>query len=153
MLPGDRVLCIFVKNQSVGFTFKEWPLHVTIVPWFRIDIASVDLAEQLISVYVGHATFKVLVSEEKEFGYKHFKTVNIVNAPELYRLEGQTRRFLNYHKAWIVDEADKTRRNYAPHVSMINSKRLHAGDEFFCDRVSIVIQCAGYKQIDGEILL
>jgi len=40
MLPGDRLICAFVSERKVGATFRLWPLHVTIVPWFRLNAAT-----------------------------------------------------------------------------------------------------------------
>jgi 2'-5' RNA ligase len=145
-------MCAFVKKQSVGATFKDWPLHLSIVPWFRLKISSLELANELHEHYVGSQPFQVNVLQEAQFGYKKKKTVNIVDTPELRRLEGQTRRLLHTHKAWIVDEADKTR-NFHPHVTTQKTKRAHEGDSFKCDCLYIVSQHGDFKQIDCEVIL
>jgi 2'-5' RNA ligase len=152
MLPGDRLICAFVKSQPIGSIFKDWPLHITIVPWFRLDTSSPRLAEQLSEHYIGSNAFRVDVLKETQFGYKKLKVVNLVAAPELIRLEGQTRRLLHSHKAWVVDEADKTRKGFRPHVTALNTGRVHEGDSFECDRLYIVSQHGDFKQIDSQII-
>lgn len=153
MLPGDRLLCAFVEKQAVGFMFKDWPLHITIVPWFRLDITSPQLAKQLKENYIGGTAFKVTTLDEAQFGYRKTKIVNLVAAPELMKLEGQTRRLLHAHKAWVVDEADKTRRGFRPHVTALSAGRAYEGDSFSCDRLYIVSQHGDFKQIDSVIML
>ena len=153
MLPGDRLICAFVKKQPIGSTFSDWPLHITIVPWFRLNIPSSQLAEQLKVHYIGSDAFRVTVLEETQLGYKRRKVVNLVAAPELMKLEGQTRRLLHAHKAWVVDEADKTRSGFHPHVTALNIGRVREGDNFKCDRLYIVSQHGHFKQIDNEVIL
>lgn len=153
MLPGDRLICAFVKEQSAGSLFTDWPLHITIVPWFRLDISSTQLAEQLKKHYISSRSFRITVLDEAQFGYRKTKVVNLVAAPELMKLEGQTRRLLHAHKAWVVDEADKTRRGFRPHVTVLSAGRVHEGGRFNCDRLYIVSQHGDFKQIDSVIML
>lgn len=153
MLPGDRLICTFVTEQSAGSIFTDWPLHITIVPWFRLDISSTQLAKQLKKHYIGSNTFKVNVLDKVQFGYRKPKVVNLVTAPELMKLEGQTRRLLHAHKAWVVDEADKTRHGFRPHVTVLSTGRVHEGDSFSCDRLYIVSQHGNFKQVDSVVML
>lgn len=151
-MPGDRLVCAFVDNQPKGTQFKDWPPHVTIVPWFRLDTSSARLADQLQNAYVGSGAFHIAVLEEIQLGYKKHKLANLLAAPELMKLEGQTRRLLHARKAWVVDEADKTRRGFRPHVTVLNTGRVHQGDSFSCDRLYIVSQHGDYKRVDSVII-
>lgn len=152
MKPGDRMICIFVNDIPIGTTFTEWPLHVTIVPWFRLDTPSSDLAKQLQKHYIGSKPFQINVLQETQLGYKKRKTVNSIEAAELNRLEGQTRRLLHSYKTWIVDEADKTRK-FHPHITAQKSNRIHEGDIIKCDRLYVISQHGDFKQIDSEVIL
>jgi len=153
MLPGDRLVVAFVEQQPTGAIFTDWPLHIIIVPWFRLDISSTQLAEQLQKNYIGSNSFRVTVLDEVQLGYEKTKAVNLVASLELMKLEGQTRRLLHSHKAWVVDEADKTRRGFRPHVTVLSTGRLHEGDSFNCDRLYIVSQHGDFKQIDSVVIL
>jgi 2'-5' RNA ligase len=116
-------------------------------------MSSDELASQLKRAYVGSTEFQVHVHGEAQFGYKKRKTVNVVEASELMKLEGQTRRTLHAHKAWVVDEADKTRGKFRPHVTAQSTMRVHEGDTFGCDKLYIVEQKGDYKQISSEVSL
>jgi len=153
MLPGDRLIAAFIKDQSTGAVFTDWPLHITVVPWFRLDISSPQLAAQLQEHYIGSDNFEVAVLDEVQLGYKKTKVVNLVAALELMKLEGQTRQLLHAHKAWVVDEADKTRRGFRPHVTAQSADRVHEGDSFTCGRLYIVSQRGDFKQIDSVVML
>lgn len=153
MQPGDRLICALVVPRPPGYRFKDWPLHVTIVPWFRVGMSSEELAEDLRKQLVGSKPFVVAVGAEARFGYKERKQVNLVAAPLLMRLEGQTRRFLHAQEAWVVDEADQTRRGFRPHVTVQKNDRLQTGDTFQCDRLYVVAQHGGYKELEAEIIL
>jgi len=58
---------------------------------------------------------------------KKHKTVHLVAATELKKLEGQTRRLLHSHKTWIVDEADKTRNGFRPHITVPSTGQVFEG--------------------------
>jgi len=47
MLPGDRLLCLLLDGGQPGDRFRHWPLHVTIMPWFRLPDSSAQLARGL----------------------------------------------------------------------------------------------------------
>lgn len=153
MKLGDRLLCIFIQSQSVNDTFKEWPVHLTLLPWFRINKSSDELAILLNETFVGCTAFQITIKNEAQFGYKQAKIVNLAEAPELYRLEGQARRLLHKYKAWVVDEADKTRKHFRPHITVLKTGRMHEKDTFSCDRIFIVSQQVDFKRIDAEIKL
>lgn len=153
MQPGDRLVCALIEQKPVGYRFKQWPLHITIVPWFRLAAESSQIATGLKQSLVGSKAFRATVGKKDQFGYKKRKQVNLVVAPELMRLEGQTRRFLHSHKAWVVDEADKTRRSFRPHITAQSDEQAHEGDSFRCDRVYVVVQRGEYKEIENEIVL
>src|SRR5437868_1391450 len=140
MQPGDRLICAFISPATIGTKFKDWPLHVTVVPWFRLDLGTAKLAKELEVHFIISKPFKIDVQAEAQLGYKQRKTVNLVAAPELMILEGQTRQFLHAQRAWIVDEADKTRRGFRPHVTHLEAGRLHEGESFLCDQLYIVEQ-------------
>ncbi len=147
MQKGDRLLCAFIKPQDQGYTFSDWPLHVTLIPWFRLDLSSNTLATELRDGFIGSKTFQVNVQGEANFGYKKRKQVNLALSPDLMKLEGQSRRMLHRHHAWVVDEADHTRRGYHPHVTVQKNSRLQEGDIFKCDKLYIVEQRVEYKEV------
>jgi hypothetical protein len=150
--PGDRLVCAFIDSFEIGHQFRSWYLHVTVVPWFRLEQPSDKLATEFEQSLRGVASFKVLMDDETRFGRN--KLVNLVAQPTPFmEVEKRVRSVLKPHGAWLVDETTKVARAYRPHVTEQASGRLHAGDSFECDRLYIVEQKGGYKEITAIIQL
>jgi len=152
MRPGDRLVCGFVDQLSAGSDFRQLPLHVTIVPWFRTEVASDDLAQDLESALTGIKPFEARVGRETTMG--HGKTVNLIQSPEQFEnIELSARSTLKRQQAWLVDETTQRRHSYQPHVTAQKNVRVHEGDSFWCDRLYIIEQKGGYKLVTAEIPL
>jgi hypothetical protein len=155
MKPGDRLVCAFVKPPGDrGTQFTEWPLHVTIVPWFRSDISSEKLAAELQFELADIAQFPVMAGPSAGFGYKKGKTASLIQLSTPFtEIEPRVRRTLKQQKAWLVDETTRQRHEYKPHVTNQKSGRLHKGDKFYCDRLYIIEQKGSHKQITASVAL
>jgi 2'-5' RNA ligase len=154
MKPGDRLVCAFVEPQPAGHEFKDWPLHVTIVPWFRTPASSDELAGEAKAALNGIGSFKTVAGEAEQFGYQKSKTANLIRRPTPFMIiEQQVRRLLKNHGAWLVDETTRKKRDYKPHVTAQKSTRLQLGEKFRCDRLYIVEQKGRHKEVGLEIPL
>jgi 2'-5' RNA ligase len=146
MQPGDRLVCAFVQPLQAGDTFKQWPLHVTVVPWFRSDLSSDDLAGRLEGQLQDSEPFEVVMDGEVHFGRN--KLVNLVVQPTPFtKIEEQVRGVIKSHGAWIVDESTKAKRAFRPHVTAQKDERLQQADTFVCGQLYVVEQKGGIKQI------
>lgn len=154
MRPGDRLLCCFIENHLAGNTFSEWPLHSTIVPWFRSSAATRELADALKARLASTSPFKIVIGGEAGFGYHGRKLVNLIESPTpLEYIEKEFREILHARDAWIVDETTKIQRQFLPHVTVLGSNRVHAGDTINCSSLYIVEQKGDYKETVGSIYL
>lgn len=154
MLPADRLICTFLGNLPVGKTFKDWPLHVTVIPWFRTAVTSQALSRHIKQKLIPMVPFPLLVDGEAGFGYKGRKLVNLIAQPSpLDDIEREARNILHEHGAWIVDETTMQRRVFRPHVTAHKSGRAHEGDVYTCDALYIIEQKGDYKEIVSTILL
>lgn len=153
MLPGDRLICAFLKPQVTGVQFEDWPLHVTVVPWFRLEISSEDLAAGLRPALAGLKSFRVQAAATEPFGNRH-KLANLTCDPTPFiEIEKRVRALLKKQAAWLVDETTKRHRQYRPHITHQKSGRLKPGDTFSCDSLYIVEQNGGYKEVIGKVEL
>jgi hypothetical protein len=151
MLPSDRLLCAFVKPLPVDEAFKVWPLHVTIVPWFRLATSSNQLASELREKLAPIKPFEIKVGAQAKFGQR---IVNLVKQPTpLSTIEQEARDTLKMHDAWLLDETTKRKWEYKPHVTEQQDARLRDGDHFLCDRIYIVEQAGGHKIVASEVPL
>jgi 2'-5' RNA ligase len=153
MQPGDRLICAFVAPQIVGSRFKRWPLHVTIVPWFRLKADSAQIATGLQLALSPLKSFKVRIGEEARFGPKRNRPAHLLEPGAFPELERRARSYLHKKRAWLVDETTKVRRAYRPHVTFQDDEHLNEGDTVFCDRLYIIEQKGDYKSVESEIYL
>ena len=150
MVPGDRLVCAFVTPHRIGDRFSEWPLHVTIVPWFRVDIVSDRLAAHMAQRLGTVRFFQVDMAGEAIFGRD--KLVNRVKRPTPFgQVEKVMREYLQHEHAWLVDGRTQARYPYQPHVTAQKNERLHEGDSFTCSGLTLVEQRDGFKEIVAEI--
>lgn len=153
MTPGDRLVCAFVEPQSVGMTFQRWLLHVTIVPWFRLDDSPEVIAAGLTRALQTIPPFEAEVAEQAAFGPRK-RPVSLLVQPTLFtNVEAKVRGYLHKKRAWLVDETTKKYYDFRPHVTMQGGRQLQDGDTFRCDRLYIVEQKGDYKEIMSEIIL
>lgn len=154
MVPGDRLVCAFAQPRQLDDQFAAWPLHVTIIPWFRVALSTPTLAEQIELSLADFDPFIVTVGQETRFGYRRGTIVNLIRLPTPFiDVERAVRAYLRSADAWLVDDKTSRHLDYQPHVTVQARQRLHDGDQFVCQRLSIVEQRGSYKHIVGEALL
>lgn len=154
MLPGDRLVCTFVENQAVGTQFKTWLLHVTIVPWFRLDESADVIASGLERAMYGIEPFDVATDGEAMFGPRKNRPVRLLLPTEqLDTIESKARSYLHKKRAFLIDETTKKPYSFRPHVTVQNGFLLPEAASFRIDRLYIVQQKGDYKEIVSEIQL
>jgi 2'-5' RNA ligase len=154
MLEGDRLIVALVRPLAVGEQFDVWPLHLTVVPWFRLGASTDEVVEGLLKDLADGSSFQVTMGEQANFGYKGRKVVRLVQLPnQIAVVEQKVRSFLKTQGAWIVDETTKVRREYRPHVTNQEDEQIEKGDKFECRALNIVEQRGEYKEVVGEIML
>jgi 2'-5' RNA ligase len=153
MQAGDRLICAFVAQQRIGTTFNDWFLHVTIVPWFRLDDSSEWVAQGLEQALEPIEPFEVTMGDDAAFGPHHDRPAVMVQHPTPFvDIERRIRNYFHKKQAWLVDETTKIRYEFRPHVTAQKAGQLHSGDAFECDRLYIVEQKGDYKEIVEEVI-
>ena len=154
MRPGDRLIVCFVSPLTVGQKFASWPLHLTIVPWFRLEESSEMIADGLARALHNIELFTVKGDGEAMFGPKKTRKVRLVVQTEpLNSIEAKVRNYFHKKRAWLVDETTKKHHDFRPHVTEQAGASLRKGEEFSCSILSIVEQLGNKKQIVREVRL
>src|SRR5437764_1481346 len=133
MQPGDRLVCAFIQPLDVGAQFKKWPLHVTVVPWFRFKDGSEQIAHGLQEALKPIQPFAAEVGEEVRFGPKKNRPANLLLTSRFTEIEQRTRAYLHKKRAWLVDETTKVKRPYKPHITFQEDEHPTKGDIITCD--------------------
>lgn len=153
MLPGDRLVCAFVEPVAAR-QFKQWPLHVTIVPWFRLSDGSSVIAAGLKLALKTIKPFEVVGDGETMFGPSKNRLVRLLAPSQpLNTAEAKVRGYLHKKRAWLVDETTKKHYDFRPHVTAQAGSSLSKGDKFVIDRLYIVEQKGEFKEVASEVVL
>jgi len=154
MSPGDRLICGFVEKQEVGTRFKTWLLHLTIVPWFRLDEASVIIASGLERAMYDIEPLELTTGGKAAFGPRKNRMVRLLAPTEqLERIETKVRAYLHKKRAFLVDETTRKPYGFRPHVTAQNGFLLPENVRLRVDRLYIVEQKGDYKEIVSETKL
>jgi hypothetical protein len=152
--PGDRLICALLKPLEAGHKFKEWPLHITVMPWFRLDDASDRIAAGLGRAFTCVGPFSARTGREVRLGPKKNRPGRVLEpAGSFPELEKRTRRYLHKKRAWLVDETTHARRPYLPHVTYQRNDALAAGRIIDCERLYVIEQKGNHKQVVAEVPL
>lgn len=152
MLPGDRLVCAFVEPQKAGARFKTWMLHVTIVPWFRLEDSSERIAIGLQKALTAIQPFEAKTVGETVMGPRK-RRAHLLESAAFPEIEQQVRNYLHKKRAWLVDETTKKPRTFRPHVTFQGDEHLASDDRVRCSNVYLVEQRGDYKEIMGMVEL
>jgi 2'-5' RNA ligase len=154
MQPGDRLICAFLEPPVSGAQFKTWPLHVTIVPWFRLSDSSTQIASGL---QVALREVKVAVistGDEAQFGPRGNRQVRLLwPVEQLELIEAKVRNYLHKKRAFMLDETTKKPYNFRPHITAQNGFLLPESVPIRIAQLYIVEQKGDYKEIVSEMNL
>lgn len=147
MIPGDRLVCLFIGDKPKN-KFTHWPLHLTLVPWFRLNLQSPELVNLLHRKLINLKPMTLTYMGRSLLGNK--RNVTMIEAtPKLNQLEKIIRQTLKEAEAWLVDESTRKKRNFLPHVTDQKNISFPTNEPIICQRVFLVEQFGRYKQVVG----
>lgn len=145
----DYVLVAMLEPQKVGHRFSEWPLHITVIPWFSAP--NIEVVERLCTEVVADvAPFSVQVLERAYFGSRKLPVKLIEKHPKLLGVHNNLLTAVQRNN-WEL-QGRYTGPHYKPHVTKHVGK--DAKDEVVIDAIYIVERLEqGYRRIAGKVLL
>lgn len=87
MQQSTLILVVMIEPQPVGYKFArkrdEWPLHITLVPWFAISPDDNPAFQNALAAYAASLqSFVVTVGQEAHFGSSGDVCVNVISDQE-----------------------------------------------------------------------
>lgn len=150
MQPRDLLVGVFIEKFDVGDTFEEWPLHVTLVPWFRLETAKEQFIRKLKKELAPIKPFTDTAGEREIFSKRE---ANVLDK----------RKWQTLHEAvlaCVYNTAEPAARQFRfvaeafqPHVTVQPDGGLRAGESVEADVVYVVEQRGDYKQVVETINL
>ena len=109
----EYILVALLDDHRPGDAFAQWPLHVTLVPWFSpLDLK--QFIEELKRKAGMYAQITSTVGEQRIWG-PH--TVNVIDrVPVLQELHTELLALVRLHGRLLINE-QYTGENYTPHVT------------------------------------
>jgi hypothetical protein len=161
---GPKVLvCAFVEPQKVyvgqEFDRKDWPLHVTVVPWARREAPASEMVASLRETAHGIQPFEAAVNGQDHVRFVPSRGVNL--------LEGEPWKNLYDTFLPAVDQHANTRlarvysgqslpKGYRPHITSQSSGNVAQGDTFPCEYLYVVDKkpgVHGVRRVVGQLRL
>ena len=141
MSKNEHLIVIPLEPLKTGEQFIEWPLHITIVPWFGVEESRAqELDDLLLEIASRHLPIEAKVGRVAMFGAHHDISVNLIQPnPALDVLHQdvfdslEKCGFAIHQKEWL-DE------NYKPHIAWQGGKHCAEGQEMQIAKFALIKQ-------------
>jgi 2'-5' RNA ligase len=155
--PGDRVLVSLLQPLAPGESFRHWPLHVTLFPWFRTTLSTRELQQLLAETLQGITGFTATMGETAHFGYQNEVPVRVVITPNQFEeIHKRVLAAFEAHTDIKIVTPEHIGPRFRAHVTLHGYEPLREGDILACNDLQIVhlgaIHPGGStKEVEGEI--
>jgi hypothetical protein len=136
------MVCHMLEKAPEGFQFSEWPLHLTVVPWFRVEegaLLNTLLAIEATAKKVG--SFAIKAKGDAWYGPKGDVPVTEVEdttGGKLVKLHLGLLQGIQHSGGTILD-LTYTGESYSPHVSLTkNGSSLQRDRVIHCSNITVV---------------
>lgn len=134
VMTHEYILVALLGNYQPGDTFAQWPLHVTLVPWFDPRDLS-EFVAQLQNVAAKYGSIESTVGEQRIWGPN---TVNVITrVPQLQRLHLELLSLVRAHGTLLINE-QYTGSNYTPHITHQKGVSAKKGSGVVLDTIYLV---------------
>ena len=132
------VLPLYPLEEDDSFSVSDWPLHVTVVPTFSIDLSATDVAAEMATEFASHETVTVTAGEDELFGPLANMLVTVIDdSPALQSLHLSLTASLKALGA-TFESPEFVANGYRAHVTATQHCRLTAGDELLLEQLALV---------------
>lgn len=135
----ENVIAVILETIRLGEEFIEWPLHITIVPWFHgYDAQKLD--HLLAELAAKHRSFSARVGKIERFGQKKDVAVNVIDdSPELINLHLAVFNQLEAN-GFIIHQKEYVAGNYRGHITRQTHAAMKEGQKIKIGSISLVHQ-------------
>ena len=120
------------------FHMINWPLHITIVPLFAIDMDENKLLELMSKTVEGIPPANAVAADDEMFGANHDLRVTLLDmSPALKDLHNKLYSQLLDHGA-VFDKPQYCGDNYRAHATVQKSGRIKKGDKILIDELTLI---------------
>ena len=133
-MATQYITCAFVDDYAVGDELLDWPLHITLVPWFFVDNMR-QFQDDLVQHVADIHRIPVTVGEQRTWGPN---VVNVIqrSAP-LHELHARLLHLITSSGELLINQ-QYTGLNYTPHITHQKSLSAQPGDNVTIGTVYII---------------
>lgn len=136
---GDYVLVSLLQPLRAGEQFRKWPLHVTILPWFRTHLDPHELQALLQEHTRGVDAFTAMMGATAQFGYHDQVPVRVVNEPNDFRkLHNHLFEALSHDERILFLDTSHCGPHFKAHITLHHAEPLREGDLITCNELQLV---------------
>lgn len=136
----NLVVVLPLEPLQVGesFAVKSWPLHITVLPPFKTDAASSEIADVIAAAASSQTALTAIAGHDEMFGRREDVPVTVIeDNPALTQLH---RALVDALKPFAArpDERAFTGRGFRAHVTIKGPRRVHEGDVLPLTQIALV---------------
>lgn len=133
----EYIVAYLLESMADNKSFKYWPLHITIIPWFEID-EPIKAVEAINNVCNNQKSFKLTVGEEALFGPGKNRKANIfVDPMPLTNFHNALTTALEIVGAYFP-HSYYMGKDYHPHVTKRGFANVQPGHQFTVNMVHLI---------------
>lgn len=136
---NENVIAILLEPLQLDREFIQWPLHITIVPWFhgydeeKLDLLLAGLAKAV-------KPFSAVVGDVEKFGPKKDVAVNVIDDnSDLIKLHEIVFNELE-RNGFVIHQKDFVGDKYRAHVTRQPISNANFGDELEIKSLTLIKQ-------------
>ena len=135
----ENVIAILLERMPLNKEFIEWPLYITIVPWFHgYDAKKLD--SLLVKISKSHKGFTAQIGPLEKFGHKKEVAVNVVDdCDQLDKLHLDVFNTLEKND-FIIHQKDFVGETYRAHITRQPKGHKNEGDRIEVGAFALVKQ-------------
>lgn len=133
----EYLIAFMLEPMDKGDTFIRWPLHITLVPWFRTPN---ETAQIVYDISDAATKFKPISSrgiQRARFGWRRKVQVTALASSELHDLHRQLLSMLE-NKGYNLVDKKHTGVSYQPHITKKGNAEFKPGHELIVDRIYLI---------------
>lgn len=134
-LKPDQILVVLLEQLPAEQEFSNWPLHITVLPWFNgVDQTTLD--KELLELTANTTPIKVDLGAQEMFGANKDTPVRTLNdSPELVRIHQKIKDIVTASSGNILNPK-YTGKAYRSHVTIQSNKQLQKS--YILDNLTLV---------------
>lgn len=154
---GDRVIVSLLQPLARGEQFGKWPLHLTLMPWFRSNLGGFELQKVIATSLEGLEPFSATMGGMAHFGFNDQVPVRVVETPNGFEaIHARLLATFQAHPEIHVLDTEHVGPQFRAHVTVHGYEPLREGDLIACNDLQIVKLAAIHpggstKEVEGEI--